>query len=217
MNPCVFCSQINGGSARAPWNQAILESENFLVVPSLGSLVAGWTLLLPKRHYLSMGALPNDLRNEAESLQSKVECLLRSQFHEPLVAFEHGPSAAKHGTGCGVDHAHLHILPIACELLALASPFVPYGTEWKPAGWEERAVAYNSGLDYLFLKQDDCPGVISVASDFGSQVFRKAIAAHLGKPAEFNWREHPRHEVALQTTARLRSKRVQTHNECEHA
>lgn len=217
MNPCVFCSQLNGGSARAPWNQPILESENFLVVPSLGSLVEGWTLLVPKQHYLSMGALPSGLRAEAESLQHDVERLLRAQFDQPLVIFEHGPSAVKHGTGCGVDHAHTHVLPIDCALLALAMPLVPEGTEWLPAGWAERAAAYEAGLDYLYLKQDGCPGVIAVAEDFGSQVFRKAIASYLGKPTEFSWREHPRHEVALQTTAKLRSAILQTHGECEHA
>ena len=57
MNPCVFCSQFREDSAPAVWNEPILESQNFVVVPSLGSLVEGWTLLLPKSHYLSMGAL----------------------------------------------------------------------------------------------------------------------------------------------------------------
>ena len=217
MNSCVFCTQLNGNAPRAAWNQPILESDNFLVVPSLGSLVEGWTLLVPKQHYLSMGALPTAFKDEVISLQAEVESLLKAKCGGPLVVFEHGPSAVKHGTGCGVDHAHLHILPVDCDLLDLAKAFVPEGTEWLPAGWAERAAAYEAGLDYLFLKQDGVSGVIAVAEDFGSQVFRRAIATHLGKADEFSWREHPRYEVSLNTSKRLRFKRVQTLAECEHA
>ena len=86
-----------------------------------------------------------------------------------------------------------------------------------PAGWVERTAAFDAGLDYLFLKQDGRPGVMSIAADFGSQIFRKAIAAHLGKPGEFNWREYPRHDEALKTTANLRLVQVQTPGECEYA
>lgn len=217
MNPCIFCSQLAQGSVRAPWNQPLLESENFLVVPSLGSLVEGWTLMLPKQHYLCFGALSSELDKEAEKLQSEVKRLLRSKFAEPLVVFEHGPSATKHGTGCGVDHAHRHIVPISCDLQALSASLLPMGAEWVPAGQEACVAAYHSGLDYLFLKQEGKQSVLSVSADFGSQVFRKAIAIYLGKPDEFNWREYPRHETAFRTSAILRSNSTQPHVECEHA
>src|SRR5947208_1001749 len=102
MDTCVFCSQLREAASRAPWNEPFLETENFVVLPSLGALVDGWSLLLPRQHFLSMGALPVNMREEAASLQAQVTGRLQSRFGEAITIFEHGPSAEKHGTGCGV-------------------------------------------------------------------------------------------------------------------
>jgi hypothetical protein len=93
-----------------------------------------------------MGALPMTLRTEADELELRTRALLETQYDKPVVAFEHGPSTEKHGTGCGVDHAHLHLVPTDCDLLASVRPFVPVSLNWRPCDWEERTVAYRSGL-----------------------------------------------------------------------
>jgi diadenosine tetraphosphate (Ap4A) HIT family hydrolase len=200
---CKFCAKLKAQAARAPWNEFLIETENFAVVPSLGALVEGWLLMVPKEHYISMGALPPRLRDEADSIESQIRALLAGQYEKPVVVFEHGPSAAKHGTGCGVDHAHLHLLPLDCDLLSLAEPFVPKSLPWKESGWEERSNAYRAGLDYLYLKTDERGGLLAVSEDFGSQVFRKAISSYLGVPEEFSWRDHPRISTVTRTIEAL--------------
>ena len=40
--------------------------------------------------------------------------------------------------------------------------------------------------------------MMAVAQDFGSQVFRKAVASFLRMESEFSWREHPRMETVAQ-------------------
>jgi hypothetical protein len=52
---CKFCAKLKAQAARAPWNEFLIETENFAVVPSLGALVEGWLLMVPKEHYISMG------------------------------------------------------------------------------------------------------------------------------------------------------------------
>jgi ATP adenylyltransferase len=216
MDNCVFCSQLREAAGRAPWNVPILETENFVVVPSLGALVDGWSLLLPKAHFLSMGALPQSLQTEAVFLQRQIEERLRSTFGQSLTIFEHGPSAGKHNTGCGVDHAHLHILPGDFDLVSLARPFVPLGAEWLEGDWDERSVAFKAGLDYLFVKQEGMPGLLAVAAEFESQVLRKAIAFQIGSAAEFNWRDFPRHDRAIDTGNLLRRRALDQIEEHEH-
>jgi hypothetical protein len=41
-----------------------------------------------------------------------------------------------------------------------------------------------------------------VAEEFGSQILRRAIASHIGRPEEFNWRTHP-HELNIDKTINL--------------
>jgi diadenosine tetraphosphate (Ap4A) HIT family hydrolase len=205
MSDCTFCSELSAQAGRAPWNEFLIETENFAVVPSLGALVEGWLLIVPKNHYISMGALPLRLRGEADELECRVRALLIGQYEKPITMFEHGPSAANHGTGCGVDHAHLHLLPLDCDLLSLTEPFVQKSLPWKESGWEERSDAYRVGLDYLYLKTDERGSLLAVSEDFGSQVFRKAISSYLGVPEEFSWQNHPRISTVSRTIEDLRN------------
>ena len=195
------------GRDRAQWNQPLAETEHFVVIPSLGSLVEGWVLIVPKDHYLSMGATPVGLQSEIDALERRVTESLHLRYQKPVVAFEHGPSAVKHGTGCGVDHAHLHLVPIDCDVLRYAKPLVPGSAKWTfcgvDNGWTARTQAFNDGLDYLYLKPDGEEAIIGVCSDFGSQVFRRAISTYLGAEGEFNWRIYPRIETVLQTIQTL--------------
>src|ERR1035441_7404623 len=105
-----------------------------------------------KEHQISMGALPIELRNEAEEVERRTRSVLGRRYEKPIVGFEHGPSAENHGTGCGVDHAHLHLLPLDCDLLTYVRPFVPTSVEWKACDWEDLAKAHAAGLDYLYFR-----------------------------------------------------------------
>src|SRR5436305_13047295 len=101
MISCGLCST----SASAFWNASLLESRNFKTVPSLGALVEGWLLLVPKQHILCFGAMNDALTTEFEELKHKSASLVSAQYGD-ICIFEHGPSAVHKAVGCGVDHAH---------------------------------------------------------------------------------------------------------------
>ncbi len=204
MTTCTLCAEIAAKNRRAPWNEFIIETENFGVIPSLGALVEGWVLMIPKAHYISFGALPRHLREEADVLRNRVRALLESRYENRIVEFEHGPSAAEHGTGCGVDHAHLHLVPLNCDLKRFVAPFVPSNLDWMSCDWNTRTKAYETGLDYLYLRVEGVGEEIAVTEDFGSQVFRRAISAYLGNPNEYSWRDYPRLDVVGRTMEGLR-------------
>jgi diadenosine tetraphosphate (Ap4A) HIT family hydrolase len=180
------------------WNKPVLESEHFLVLPSLGSLVLGWVLVIPKQHSLCIGALPQSLFPEFQRVKEQTVKLIASQFGVPCL-FEHGPSSAGLKVGCSVDHAHLHVVPFSGDLTRLTASFMPDGAGWRPADVQACINAFSVGENYLYFEQPLGTGFISVHPAFGSQVFRKAIALHLGKPHEFDWREYPNHS-AIQAT-----------------
>jgi ATP adenylyltransferase len=197
MENCCLCSNVASGAAQE-WNRPLLESRNFVVLPSVGSLVEGWLLIVPRDHHISMGALPDLLADEMRSLKHRLASRLRLLYGE-LCAFEHGPARLERRVGCGVDHAHLHIVPVAFDLADAAAPFLPSDVSWAQGGWDQCRAAYLSGKDYLYLEQPIGVGRIAVHDSFGSQVFRKAIAAKIGVPEQFNWREYPQPHIASQT------------------
>jgi ATP adenylyltransferase len=198
MNTCCLCLNLVPGVARQSWDNPVFESQNFVALPSLGSLVEGWLLLVPKTHFISLGALPEALVTEMDDMKAKVTAHVRNEYGE-ICVFEHGPAFASRKVGCTVDHAHLHIVPLAFNLAEATQPFMPHDSEWSKASWSECRVAHRAGKDYLYFEQQLGHGNISTHTDFGSQVFRKAIASKIGRPDEFNWREHPELDTVART------------------
>ncbi|MGA2086413.1 MAG: hypothetical protein ABSG60_12945 [Terracidiphilus sp.] len=190
MNGCAFCSNSAFDDSPEDWNQPLLESRNFAVLPSLGALVEGWLLIVPKKHFISVGALPGALWSEFSALKSDV-VHLSEELYGPVCVFEHGPSAEKHQVGCGVDHAHLHVVPTALDLTSSVAPFLPIGARWTDANLRNCRDAYERGKDYLYLEDQARRGQMVVHQRLGSQLFRRAIALEIGFDQEFNWREHP--------------------------
>ena len=101
------------------YNAVLFETDNFFAIPSLGSIVEGWVLIVPKRHYISMGAIRNDdLHNELDSFSSSIKDIVR-QAYGNVILFEHGAARQNTAVGCGVDYAHLHIVPIDLDVMNL--------------------------------------------------------------------------------------------------
>lgn len=202
MNACKICSEIQ--SRASVWNQPLFESPNFVALPSLGALVEGWLLLVPKRHFISFGAVPNGMHSEIDEFKRYLCAMLRQQYGS-IAAFEHGPSMPSRTIGCGVDHAHLHLVPLKFDLLAEALPFLPHTASWSSTGIEGCQDAYTRGEDYLYLEQPIGSGRISTNDKFGSQVFRKAIATRLGMYSQYNWHEHHQLSTVMATIERVRA------------
>lgn len=202
MNTCKLCSELE--SRTSVWNQPLFESPNFVALPSLGALVEGWLLLVPKRHFISFGAIPSSMHPEINEFKGYLCAMLR-QCYGTVAAFEHGPSMASRTVGCGVDHAHLHLVPLQFDLAAEVLPFLPNSATWSSAGIEQCQDAYTRGEDYLYLEQPIGSGRITTHDEFGSQLFRKAIAAQLGIHNQYNWHEYQQLETVMTTIDSVRT------------
>jgi diadenosine tetraphosphate (Ap4A) HIT family hydrolase len=202
MSPCCLCSKLVSADSSQFWDRPLLETPNFVVIPSLGSLVEGWLLVIPKQHFICIGALPTDLELELKKLKGVVAAMLAKQYGE-VCAFEHGPNEANRKVGCGVDHAHLHLVPLKFDLRNAAEPFMPFATRWQSGSQDSCRTAFKAGQEYLYIEQP--LGCVSVAThtEFGSQILRKAIAAHIGALEQFSWRDYPQVEVISRTIRAL--------------
>jgi ATP adenylyltransferase len=196
---CAFCSNIS--EPRNPWDRPLFESENFVAIPSLGSLVEGWVLLVPRKHFISTGALTPTLHDEFSKFKRRVWAQMDSLYGE-VCAFEHGPYAPTRAVGCGVDHAHVHLLPLGFDLLDASTEWVER-RRWQTASWSDCQGAFETHRDYLFVEQPLGVGRIALAERFDGQILRRAIAAAIGRPDEFNWRIHHQQSIIQKTIDRF--------------
>lgn len=206
MTNCRLCSNSLIHSANEFWNVPLLDSPNFIVLPSLGALVEGWVLLVPKEHFICMGELPRSLTAELQELKHHI-CSALYQSYGRVCVFEHGPSQPNLRVGCGVDHAHLHIVPLEFDLVSSVNPLLPKDTFWSKAGLQDCSDAFRRGDDYLYLEQPSGEGRIVTSQDFGNQLFRRAIATQVGAAHLFNWREFPQYPNIMATIEKFQSLR----------
>ena len=94
MSDCKFCGEgkyiIGISENDKQINRIIYENDNFYVMVSVGAIVAGHLLIIPKKHYLSMGELPNNLLKEMVYILNIFKKILKEQYRKEIIIFEHG-------------------------------------------------------------------------------------------------------------------------------
>lgn len=199
---CRFCQQIDSnGPATRPEDVVIAATDSCLAWPSIGSLVEGWLLVVPRRHVLATAALSSSEIADLRHLAAAQAQRLVATFGLTVYQFEHGPAEAGSPVGCSVDHAHVHLVPLNFDLLEAARRYAP-DTAWTHVRqFEEVQRNYASGLSYLHACGPD-GNLAAFGATLPSQFFRRVIANYLnlGDP---EWRRTPRTEVAQRTIDRL--------------
>lgn len=114
---CPFCLELATGGLPSSLrtyshipNRIIQASEHFVVFPTISPLIPGHLLIIPRYHVSSLLQIRPD--HVAEFLDLLATVLARTeQIYSPPIFFEHGIGKDCIG-GCGINHAHLHILPV---------------------------------------------------------------------------------------------------------
>lgn len=194
------------GDENQLWDHVLLESHHFIALPTLGHLVQGWLLVVPKDCYLCVGALPLRLLSELVDFIDRVTSLVKSEYG-PVAIFEHGPAQHHTAVGCGVDHAHVHVVPVESDwpLLQIAKDWAPQLT-WETASSIQNTKEYFiNNKPYLFLHEPfSFNSVIGTGPSIPSQLFRRIIARYIGRPRDFDWKIYPEHKQIYATVERLR-------------
>jgi diadenosine tetraphosphate (Ap4A) HIT family hydrolase len=180
---CSFCFS----QARNYWfNRPVArEGDCALAVPSLGSLVPGYLLIVPPAHVTSTSRIPDDEKAKFASFTADISRRLTSLYEQPVTMFEHGActSQSQLRSAC-VSHAHLHLVPGRYSLISEA------------VGEATRYPSYERFLDnppedpYLMLQDPDGP-VVSIADRPSPQFFRQVIARRLGTPECWDYALYP--------------------------
>jgi diadenosine tetraphosphate (Ap4A) HIT family hydrolase len=188
---CQFCAIAEGRGTNGV-DEILQESENFVAVASVGSLTPGWMLIVPKSHQLSLAGSP--AMEEFEAFSSDVAERISALFAgAPVRAFEHGANREGSPVGCGVNHAHLHLLPSTQSLI----PFFPNASmslRWETSRFSDVA-GRACGREYLYYCEHALDpvalGQIAVVQTPMSQFFRRAVASSIGQDAQFDYHAYP--------------------------
>ena len=193
------------------FDEPLVADADAVAVPSLGSLVQGWTLLVPRVACISLRQLGREGRNRLEPVRETVIGAHRRAWPgSRIYEFEHGPDSHGSLVGCGVDHAHLHIVPLSFDL-AQACLDLPYNRASFDANAADPWQLLPPRGDYIIMR-DVLTGVgmILVQDKPVSQVIRKVVADRIGRSGDWDYRSNDGHENAVQTRLAFREYGAET-------
>lgn len=195
----------------AACDEEILRTDRLVAVPSAGALVAGWTLIVPRRPMLNLASATAEERRAIEFAACQIASRL-AQPGEEIWFFEHGNRDAGGVMGCGVDQAHLHIVPLGFDLSGAIARRTGDDIAWTITAESDTPLDSlpNTGEYIAFWNMADLRLNIGMVRCPVSQWVRRVIADELGIGAEWDYRSHPQEVRVQQTLQRLAPLRTLT-------
>lgn len=205
---CVFCEEFEGDTFGA-WHErfpgvpdrTLFATDSFVVLPSLGPIGRWHLLLVPRNHVTSLSQLPPHAAEECWWILERLRTVLIDDGQQ-VTTFEHGTCGTEEAGGCGIVHAHGHVVAGGCGI---------EGPDIDEERWEQvRAAPDVSPFTAMpqetsYLLFVDTAGVAwhRPARHERSQHLRSVVAARLGQSG-WDWRDTGRDGELLGDLPRLR-------------
>lgn len=189
----------------ASHDQPLLAHPDWLVAPTLGAIVPNWLLLLTRDSVLNFQVW-SGLR--AQSPSRLIEGLQEHLGLGPdeVIWFEHGPRVSGTSTGCGMDHAHIHILvrpPFHFEAFAEKARSLSE-LEWIAGTSEAAYRSLAAGRSYLIAGSGNATVVAQDVEATGSQFFRRVVGTLVDAGEGWDYRRYPHADNVAETIRTFR-------------
>ena len=200
---CRFCSHVRAapeaGNIDTPW----MKGSDYAALVTIGALVPGWSLICPINHGFNLSTSYQDSAFW-QFCGTAMDIVTRA--YGPVTIFEHGARHDGSLTGCGTNHAHLHVVPLNFALAVEALRFD------RTRNWERCLITEieerSAGREYLFVsttvRGKETEGLLCMPNEPISQYFRRVIANRLGLGDLFDYKRYPMMEIGQSSLARLR-------------
>lgn len=199
---CVFCRILSDPAACGDADVPLFEDSDFVAFASLGGFVEGWLLMAPRRHVINLSLLKRSEAERFSKFRSHVTAAVE-RIYGATISFEHGPRCHGQEAGCGVDHAHLHVVPFGECVRDHVTAAAPPDTEWlsgRSVSLESLAARESS---YVYLRDRDGHEIAGLSQAIPSQLVRRVLRRRALGDDSYDWRQNPSHEVVSRTIARL--------------
>jgi len=182
----VFICPDKGEEHRFP---VLFESDKFKIKLGKGALTAGYLMLVPKREVSSFAELDPTEMQEFQKILPKVNKIFHDTYGQVPTIWENG-SAYENAGGIfanSIDHAHLHILPVA----PTGQMVDKINRDRNLQSIDIFSPEFEKFKDNYYLLFGDPKGdmFISQTKDPERQYVRKLFAHVLQTPNAWNWRE----------------------------
>jgi diadenosine tetraphosphate (Ap4A) HIT family hydrolase len=187
-------------------NRILEETLYAVALPSLGALAEGHILVVPKEHWCSLASIPLNTLKQLNCVRNRMLNRLCVEYG-PVLQFEHGVVNGQ-GGGCGISHAHLHMVPVSLQkklssLLPLRmKPFAIQSLMFLP-----EVVPQNT--PYLYIEESNGQAYVYFVDDLPSQFIRKLICDATGSE-DWDWRAFPFNRSFERTLKRLQAESART-------
>ncbi len=188
---CDFCDEFSGGVVNSFFrlygntlnSRIIASSSHFNIIPTIGQIVEGYLLIVPKAHHRALADLPPDLLDELAYIVNAIHSAILARYGT-YIMFEHGTRGQSSG-GCGVMHAHMHVLPFA----ATNDPIdvVKGNYPCKTIESVDQMSEATTRSSYLFYQDTSSNRYIFQTDYLPSQYVRQLLARALSSEA-WDWR-----------------------------
>jgi len=196
---CLFCSIQDLSNPPNPEDEIIDESENFYAKAALGHFVFGYSLIIPKEHFPSFAYVPVSLFPELEAFKNSVVDKLHNLCQHPITMMEHGALNRCQRGGACIDHAHLHLMPLAADLYPILSERFAFGALRSSS---ELRRFKDAQVPYLYYQREGLRSHgVGLSEDVPSQMLRQVACQALGTPDLWDWRKTPLRDVIQQFTS----------------
>jgi diadenosine tetraphosphate (Ap4A) HIT family hydrolase len=187
---CELCCEISGHESRFTklylghiQSRILLETDNFLVVPSLGQIGDAHMMIMSRHHETATANINDENRRELLKLLEKLRAWFRLAFGNKYIIFENGDPLGCGQMGCSIGHLHVHVLGSHRLPDDLRGLFVDFGGQSQQAGFHISGVA--GPYSYVEFPTGDA---LMIDRRLPSQTLRKTIAGVIGLP-RWDWRE----------------------------
>ena len=198
------------GCPRPLYDEVLCETRECVVTPTLGAIVPFWFLVIPR---ISSANFVEWRGKTGVDPALVVGDILRAQKIDPdrAIWFEHGPRQQGSQLGCGVDHAHLHVVVDAPFLFEdfVAEAMAASGVNWRDQSTERAYRSIGDGTSYLAAMSMEQAVIAEQVEHVGSQFFRRVIARLVGRPNSWDYKVHPHLENVESTIAAFNSRAKQ--------
>jgi diadenosine tetraphosphate (Ap4A) HIT family hydrolase len=196
---CLFCSIQEISNPSNPEDEIFDESENFYAKAALGHFVFGYTLIISKEHFPSFAYVPEPLFPELEAFRNNVLDKLHDICQHPITIMEHGALNRCQRGGACIDHAHLHLMPLAADLYPVLSERFSFG---ELGSISEVRRFKDAQVPYLYYQREGLRSYgVGLSQDVPSQMLRQIACQALGTPELWDWRNRPLRDVLQRFTS----------------
>ena len=193
---CCLCEELSSTAFPVQYQEIYsvgsricIDTDEFVVLPTLSPLAAGHVLVLPKGHVTNLAALLESSNRKLLACAETVSNRLAKFFGSDLYFFEHGVTGA--GQACGIDHAHLHILPLPMSIAGKIESRIDEDFPSLHMGSlvDVLSLVHQMGAaSYLLHGRSLLEMKVSVSGRIQSQYMRRMVADMLSLP-EWDWKK----------------------------